>query len=110
MAAENERDSFPMQRAPLQLVAWIGRQDLDGAARDPATGPIVDFLRAHPSTKALLLSDWPKDVASVYRDRLHRAVGNEIEIRLPSSATPPITLASSRLRMQRSAGSSRTQA
>jgi len=72
---------FPMQRAPLQLVAWIGRQDLDGVAHDPATGPIVDFLRAHPATKALLLSDWPKDVASVYRDKLRRAAGTEIEIR-----------------------------
>jgi sigma54-dependent transcription regulator len=77
-----------MQRAPLQLVAWIGRQDLDGGAHDPATGPIVDFLRVHPSTKVLLLSDWPRDVASVYRDQLRRAVGNEIEIRHAKLSDP----------------------
>lgn len=37
------------------LVAWIGRQDLDGAWHDTPTGPIVDFLRVHPAVTAVLM-------------------------------------------------------
>ncbi len=63
------------------LVSWIGRQDLDGATRQPPTGPIVDFLRVHPGLTAALLSDWPKDEEAAYLNALRRAVSAEITVR-----------------------------
>jgi DNA-binding NtrC family response regulator len=39
------------------LVAWIGRQDLEGIRHSPPTGPIVDFLRMQPAVTVVLLSD-----------------------------------------------------
>jgi DNA-binding NtrC family response regulator len=63
------------------LVAWIGRQDLDGIQRHPPTGPIVDFLHVHPHARAWLLSDWPRDQAERYLATARRATHAEIELR-----------------------------
>ena len=63
------------------LVSWIGRQDLDGAARQPPSGPIVDFLRVHSGLTALLLSDWPKDEEAAYLTALRRTVTATIQVR-----------------------------
>ena len=67
---------------PLKyLISWIGRQDLDGCKRQPASGPIVDFLRVHPGATAVLLSDWPKDEAAAYLAALRRTATAEIQVR-----------------------------
>jgi DNA-binding NtrC family response regulator len=63
------------------LVAWIGRQDLEGARREPPTGPIIDFLRVHPEAQAVLLSDWPKQTADEYLVLLRRAVSAAVDLR-----------------------------
>ncbi len=63
------------------LVAWIGRQDIDGARTDRPTGPIVDFLRVYPDVSVVLLSDWPKADAANYLAALRRAVGPRIDVR-----------------------------
>lgn len=55
------------------LVAWIGRQDLDGAAQSPSRGPIVDFLRVHSGVKPVLLSDWPEKETAPYVEMLDRS-------------------------------------
>jgi hypothetical protein len=49
---------------PTHLVAWIGRQHVDGARQDVPTGPIVDCLRSRPQASAVLLSDWPREEAN----------------------------------------------
>jgi DNA-binding NtrC family response regulator len=63
------------------LVAWIGRQDLDGAHRQLPTGPIVDFLRVHSDVEAILLSDWPRDETTRYISGLRRATIAAVDVR-----------------------------
>ncbi len=63
------------------FVSWIGRQDIEGAARETPTGPIVDFLRVHPEVTAVLLADWAKDVTAKYVAAVRRAVDATIDIR-----------------------------
>ncbi len=63
------------------LVAWIGRQDLDGCRQAVPTGPIVDFLRAHSQVNTVLLSDWPRDEVAPYVTALRRVVNTEIGVR-----------------------------
>lgn len=63
------------------LVAWIGRQDFDGMSQAQPTGPILDFLRAHPRISAVLLSDWPSEDESRYVAALRRATDADIETR-----------------------------
>lgn len=70
------------------LVAWIGRQDLDGVHRDPPAGPIVGFLRARSETTALLLSDWPRDDTARYIAALRECVPAKIDVR-PVKLTDP---------------------
>lgn len=71
-----------------QLVAWIGRQDLDGVRRDPPAGPIVGFLLARPDTAALLLSDWPKDETARYIAVLRECVPAKIDVRAVKLTDP----------------------
>jgi hypothetical protein len=54
------------------LVAWIGRQDIDGAAHSPPRGPIIDFLRVHEGVEPDLLSDWPRRETAPYVEMLER--------------------------------------
>jgi len=63
------------------LVAWIGRQDLEGAQQDPSTGPIADFLRAHPEVVAVLLSDWPKEAIAHYTAVVRRITRTDPDVR-----------------------------
>lgn len=66
---------------PLKhLISWIGRQDIEGAQRQPPSGPIVDCLRVHSSVTATLLSDWPKDQEAAYLAALRRAVTAEVRV------------------------------
>jgi DNA-binding NtrC family response regulator len=66
---------------PNHLVAWIGRQDLEGCRQDPPTGPIADFLHSQRSVAVTLLSDWPKDEVSGYVATLRRATSAETDVR-----------------------------
>jgi len=75
------------------LVAWIGRQDLDGASQKPCTGPVVDFLRGHPDIRCFLLSDWPKEQVASYLSCVERTVNSVIEIRRVKLADPTDYLA-----------------
>ena len=70
------------------LVAWIGRQDLDGIRHDPPAGPVVGFLRARPETTAVLLSDWPKEDTGRYIAALRECVPAKINVR-PVKLTDP---------------------
>lgn len=67
------------------LLAWIGRQDLDGVSTKSPTGPIFDFLGTNPGVEAVLLSDWRESETAKYAECL-RGVGQKIEI-------VPVTLA-----------------
>ena len=67
------------------LLAWIGRQDLDGLSTKPPTGPIFDFLQANAGVEAVLLSDWPESERAKYGGCL-TGFGQKIEI-------VPVTLA-----------------
>jgi DNA-binding NtrC family response regulator len=66
---------------PSYLISWIGRQDLEGCQQEPSAGPIVDFLRGHPTVTAVLLSDWPKDDESSYLSALRQAVTAAVRVR-----------------------------
>ncbi len=65
----------------LCFVSWIDRQDLEGAAAEQPTGPIVDFLRAHPDIHSVLLSDWPERESTSYLKRLEVIGIRNIEVR-----------------------------
>ena len=67
------------------LLAWIGRQDLDGVSTTPPTGPIFDFLQTHAGIEAVLLSDWSESERAKYAGCL-TGFGQKTEI-------IPVTLA-----------------
>jgi len=63
------------------LVAWIGRQDLEGATVEPPTGPIVDFLRVYRDVESLLLSDWAEAERIAYVKHVEGIVIGRMEVR-----------------------------
>jgi DNA-binding NtrC family response regulator len=66
---------------PRWLIAWIGRRDLDGAKGSPPSGPVLEFLRALPAQRALLLSNWPRSESARYLRFLRRLVATRCELR-----------------------------
>ena len=75
------------------LVSWIGHQDLEGVAAEPATRPIVDFMRVHSGIQAFLLSDWPEREQHVYSTSLRRITRCDSEVRTVKLADPTDYLA-----------------
>jgi len=70
------------------LLAWIGRQDLEGAAVEPPTGPIVDFLRVYSDVQTVLLSDWSETERTTYAKRLEGIAHAPMDVRPVKLADP----------------------